>query len=89
MTARYKKTVVKLRSKNVAIYASPKISHALKMIDEMSLYEGVKMIQLIESVYEQGKKDGAKSVFDAFEHKVKEVQKAIPHRNPGQPRKNK
>jgi hypothetical protein len=47
MVARYKKNVVKLKAKDIAIYASPKISQALMMIDEMSLYEGVKMIQLL------------------------------------------
>lgn len=84
---RYKKSIVALAKKDVAVYASPKISVALNLINEMSLYEGVRMIQLVEAVYDQGKKDGARSVFEEIEGKVKEVQKAIPYKNPGKPKK--
>lgn len=84
---KYKKSIVALANKKVSVYASPKISVALDLIGEMSLYEGVRMIQLLEAVYDQGKKDGARSVFDEIEHKVKEAQRAIPHKNPGQPKR--
>lgn len=86
---RYKKNIVPLSKQNVAVYATPKISAALEVINDMSLFEGVKMTQLLEAIYEQGKKDGARSAIDAIEVKVQEVVKAIPHKNPGQPKKKK
>jgi len=77
-------------SGNVSIYASPKISKALSEItEEMDLYHGVRLNQIFEAVYTQGKKDGARDAFLELETKMKEAQKAIPHRNPGQPKKPK
>ena len=84
---RYKKNIVPLSKQNVAVYATPKISAALEVINDMSLFEGVKMTQLLEAIYEQGKKDGARGAIDAIEVKVQEVVKAIPHKNPGQPKR--
>lgn len=90
MTARYKKNVVKFNDdKKVDVYATPKISHALELIDQMSLFEGVKLMQLLEVVYEQGKKDGARNAFAAIHAGVATAEKAIPHRNPGKPKKKK
>jgi len=87
-TARNQKNVIKLHNKSIAVYASPKIAHALKdIVGEMPLYEGVKMIQLLEAVYDQGHKDGARKAFEVITGKVKEAEKAIPHRNPGKPPK--
>lgn len=87
MATKYTKQLMQFSNKKVPIYAGSKVTHALNLIGEMSIYEGVKMLQLLEAVYEQGKKDGARSVFEAIEGKVKEVEKAIPYRNPGQPKK--
>lgn len=88
MTARYKKNVIDLGDKKVAVYATPKISTALDIVTEdMTLIQGVKFVQLLEAMYEQGKKDGARTAFDALEGKIKEAQKIVPHRNPGKPKK--
>ncbi len=71
-----------------AVFTSPKTADALeKMIEKMDLYEGVKLTQVLEAVYLQGKKDGAREVFDNMDRKVAEVKKAIPHLRPGRPRK--
>jgi len=52
------------------------VSKALdEVTEDMTLYHGVRLGQVIEAVYKQGQKDGAK--------------KAVPHRNPGQPKKNR
>lgn len=87
--ARYKKINVPLNSAgNVAVYASPKVSDALsELIDDMSVYKGVRLSQVLEAVYEQGKKDGAADAFGRIEGAVEAAQKAIPHRRPGRPRK--
>lgn len=91
MAAKYKKNLIPLaRDRKVAVYASPRISAALDTVTEdMTLYQGVRFVQILEAVYEQGKKDGARAAFDELHAKVREAESAIPHRNPGKPRKRK
>lgn len=87
--ARNKKNVIPIQNGSVAVYASPRISRALDEITEdMTLYHGVRFTQILEAVYTQGKKDGARSAFEELDKKVKEAQKAIPHKNPGKPKKS-
>ena len=85
---RNKKNVIELASGKIAIYASPKISTAMEeIVGDMTLYHGVRMLQVIEAAYTQGKKDGARSVFEDMEKRLKDSQKLIPHKNPGKPKK--
>ncbi len=80
------KTLVPLSKGNVAVYAGMRVAHALREVTaDMDLYQGVRLAQLLEAVYRQGKKDGARDVRDSFEKMMKQ----IPHLNPGQPRKKK
>jgi hypothetical protein len=51
----------------------------------MTLYEGVRLASVLEAVYSQGKKDGAREAFDALDQGVAQVKKAIPHKRPGRP----
>jgi hypothetical protein len=83
----YVRTVVALTGgKKIPIYAGKRVSDALaELSQDMSLYHGVRMSQVMEAVYEQGKKDGARGVFDT----VDDLKKTIAHRNPGQPKKRK
>ncbi len=88
MTTRYKKNLIDVGSRTIAVYASPKISTALDIVTaEMSLIQGVKLVQVLEAMYEQGKKDGARSAFEVLHGKIKEAEKAVPHNNPGRPKK--
>lgn len=83
---RNKKNLIKLQTSTVAVYASPRISRAMEEItDDMTLYHGVRLAQVLEAIYLQGKKDGARSVFDELER----VRRTIPHKNPGKPKKLK
>ncbi len=82
-TAKYKKLLVPHTSGEIQIYAKPAHADALERIKEMSAYDGIKMMALIAEVYRQGKKDGANSVFDSIDT----IKKAIPHKNPGKPKK--
>ncbi len=67
----------------IAVYTSARAADALEEITaDMTLYKGVRLLQVMEAVYRQGKIDGARTVFD----KVDEVKEAIPHRRPGRPR---
>ena len=78
------KTLVPLRKRIVPVYSGPKAAAALKeLTGNMGLYEGVKFGQALEALYEQGRKDGAREVKEAFE----QTMKAIPYRNPGKPRR--
>jgi hypothetical protein len=80
------KTLVPLSKGNVAVYAGLRVAHALHEVTaDMDLYRGVRLAELLEAVYQQGKKDGARLVRDSFEGMMKQ----IPHLNPGQPRKRK
>jgi hypothetical protein len=85
---RNKKNILELASGKIAIYASPRISHAMEeVVGDMTLYNGVRMLQVIEAAYTQGKKDGARAVFDDMDKRIKDSQKLIPHKNPGKPKK--
>ncbi|QPC31691.1 hypothetical protein IS481_00445 [Caldimonas thermodepolymerans] len=55
----------------------------------MTLYHGVRLSQVLEAVYTQGKKDGARTAFEELDKKIREVHKAVPHKNPGKPKKTK
>jgi hypothetical protein len=80
------KTSIKLSKDTVAIYAGVRVAQALhEVTDGMDLYRGVRLTQLLEAVYQQGKKDGARNVRNEFERMMEK----IPHQNPGQPRKKK
>ena len=82
------KNMIPLGSKEVAVYATPRVANALDEITEdMTLYHGVRLAQVMEAMYEQGKKDGAREAFSELDDKLKEVKQAIPHRNPGKPKK--
>jgi hypothetical protein len=84
------KNIIPLGSQDVAVYASPRISNALaEVTKDMTLYHGVRLSQVLQAVYFQGQKDGARHAFAELDKKVQEAQNAIPHRNPGQPKKSK
>jgi hypothetical protein len=53
----------------------------------MSMYHGVRLIQVLEAAYEQGKKDGARAAFDQLDTGLKAAKASIPHRAPGRPKK--
>lgn len=80
----YRTIRMPVKNERVAVYTSPRAADALEeIVAKASLYEGVRLTQVMEAVYLQGKKDGAKAVFDRLD----EVRRAIPHQRPGRPRK--
>ncbi len=88
MTKRGYRTIpLSLKRGEVAVRASPRTADALEEIGaRMSVYEGVRLIQVMEAVYEQGRKDGAREVFDQLDTGLTAVKKQIPHRTPGRPK---
>lgn len=87
MPGKYKKTsIVRRDGVAIEVYATPKIADALVMINrDMTLYQGVKFTQLLEAVYDQGKKDGRRDVFE----NIASIERKLPHRLPGRPRTRK
>lgn len=79
----YRTIKLDLSSKTRAsVYTSARTADALQEIqDKQDLYEGVKLTAILEAVYRQGKKDGAREVFE----KLDEVRDQVPHRAPGRP----
>jgi len=68
----------------VAVRASAKTADALEEVSSnLTLYQGVRLAQVVEAVYEQGRKDGAREVIDGFD----QLAQTIPHRTPGRPRR--
>ena len=77
---------LKLKTMTIPVYASPKISHAFNEATmDMNLYKGVRMAEVMEAVYLQGKKDGNHEA----SARMQEVLDAIPRNRPGQPPKKK
>lgn len=79
---------VKLVAKPVPIRMSAQRADTLQeIVGEMTLYRGVKLLDIMEAIYLQGCKDGARATFDEIDRNVSQAKKAIPHRAPGRPRK--
>jgi hypothetical protein len=76
---------VELPSRAITVYASPRIAEALKYIEEMELFRGVKVLQLIDAVYRQGRKDGARDTLSKLGDHIEQLKESVPHRNPGKP----
>ncbi len=84
---KYQRTVIPLKKASIKVYASPRISEALReVLKDMSVYQGVRFTQILEAVYQQGTKDGARAAFDETDRRLVEARRAIPHRTPGRPR---
>jgi hypothetical protein len=87
MAGTYQAIRVKLRTTDVVVYASPRVAKALDdLTANMPLYEGVKVEQILEAMYRQGAKDGARTAFDELDRRVADAKKLVPHKNPGHPK---
>lgn len=83
----YRTIRVTLRKTVASVYTSPRTARALAdLLTDATLYEGVKIGQILEAVYKQGKKDGAREAFEELDRSLTNVRKQIPHKNPGRPR---
>jgi hypothetical protein len=73
---------------SASVYTSPRIADALKdIMANASLYEGVKLTQILEAVHVQGKKDGARETIESLDTQLNNLKRQIPHKRPGRPRK--
>jgi hypothetical protein len=78
------KTLVPLPKGQIAVYFGKRVAEALHEVTvDMTLYKSVRLGQLLQAVYEQGHKDGARTVKESFDKMMKDIR----YRNPGKPRK--
>ena len=90
MAGKNQLTVIQMARTAVNVYASPRIATALaELAADLDLYKGVRLGQVLEAVYMQGKKDGARVASEQVDQKVIEARKVVPHKNPGRPRKRR
>jgi len=86
-TRGYRTISLVLKRETVPVRASPRVADALEEISKgMDVYQGVKFAQILEAVYVQGAKDGARKVFDDLDALLEAVKKLHPHRPPGRPK---
>ncbi len=82
------KNIIPLGTQDVAVYATPKVAKALEEVTEdMTLYHGVRLAEVMEAVYLQGQKDGARNAIGTLEQALVDAKEGVPHRNPGKPSK--
>lgn len=91
MAARGYRTIrVVLQNTEANVYTSPRVADALEdILAKASVFEGVKIAQILEAVYKQGVKDGAREAFEELDRHMAEVKKQVPHKRPGRPRKKR
>ena len=86
---RYIGVELPLSETKVIVYSSPRLADAFKEISmDLTLYKGVKLSQILEALYGQGKKDGARLMVDAMNAKMEEAKLLVPHKKPGRPKKS-
>jgi len=58
-----------------------------EIVSKASVYEGVRLIQILEAVYEQGRKDGARATFDELDRGFAHAKRQTPLQKPGRPKR--
>jgi len=83
----YRTVKVQLPTTELMLYGSARLVEAVQdLVNKMRLYEGVKLAQIMETVYLQGKKDGAREAFENVDKSLTQAKKTIPHNRPGRPK---
>ncbi|MET0601669.1 MAG: hypothetical protein ABW167_06735 [Baekduia sp.] len=76
------------KGKEIAVLASARTADALaEIVQNADLYDGVKLTQIMDAVYAQGRKDGAREAIGKVETELKAVQRQLAPRRPGRPKK--
>lgn len=87
---RHQKIDIQLTNQIIPLYAGEKIRQAIEEVGlDMSIYRAVRLGQVLEAVYNQGRKDGARAAIEDLDSRIVDLKKLIPHRNPGAPKKPK
>lgn len=76
-----------MRNTEASVYTSPKVAKALQdVLAEANIYDGVRIGQILEAVYKQGKKDGAREAFQELEQRFAAAKRQVDHARPGRPK---
>ena len=71
----------------VSVYAGTRVGRAMDEITEdMTVYKGVRLAEVLDAVYQQGRKDGRRDIVEAFDDRIVK-DKELKHRNPGRAKK--
>lgn len=90
MARGYRTIKVDVHGTDMSVYTSARVADALQeLTKDVTLYHGVRLAQVMEAVYLQGKKDGAREAFAQIDVSVGSAKRAIPHGKPGRPRKKR
>ena len=76
-------------AKQITLRTSSAVQNAYKHLresEDLSVYDFTRVLTLIYASYAQGKKDGARAVFDRIDEDLAAAKADIPHRLPGRPR---
>jgi hypothetical protein len=85
---KYGKFDVALPTGPLTLYAGKKVLTALQEVTtDMTLYEGVRLAEVMKAVYEQGLKDGRKEIIEQMEVVKKKANYLPPGRPPRRPAK--
>ncbi|MFH0953062.1 MAG: hypothetical protein V1873_01900 [Verrucomicrobiota bacterium] len=84
----FKTVKVALATTELTLYAGRRLVQAVEdIVRNASLYEGVKLAQIMQAVYIQGRKDGARQAFEQLDQGFSQVKRLVPHNRPGRPKK--
>lgn len=83
---KYTKLEVTLSTKPLILYAGQKVAAALHEVNilDKTIYEGVRLGQVMEAVYEQGLKDGRREVIE----KIDAIKGQTNYLPPGRPKRS-
>lgn len=77
---------VELPQSGAKVYANARVKRGLEELSEdMTLYHGVRLAEVAEAIYEQGRVDGRREVFEFVEEA--RARPELKNRNPGRPAK--
>jgi hypothetical protein len=87
--AKYKKFAVNLPGhETLTLYAGKKILSAFEeVVEDMTLYKGVRLQQVMKAVYEQGLKDGRREIIEEMDRKFELTKSETKYLPPGRPKK--
>jgi hypothetical protein len=81
-----RKVPVELPESGATVYANAKVKRALEELSaDMTMYHGVRFAEVAEAIYEQGRVDGRREVFEVVDEA--RARPELKSRNPGRPTK--